>query len=123
MSRLQRIARNLRTALVSSTMRQSAPASFMQTRLFGEGGGHFLPRDEIEPRVMDCIKNFRDVDGTKVTAEANFSKDLGLDSLDTVELVLSFEDEFNIEIPETEAESITCANDAIKYISQTPFAK
>mmetsp|Transcript_3625 Transcript_3625/g.4935 ORF Transcript_3625/g.4935 Transcript_3625/m.4935 type:complete len:123 (-) Transcript_3625:284-652(-) len=102
----------------------SRASSFTPQRFFGEAaGGHFLPREEIEPRVLECIKNFRDVDAGKVTPEATFSKDLGLDSLDTVELVLSFEDEFNIEIPETDAGEIGSANDAIKYISQTPFAK
>eukprot|EP00467_Chlorarachnion_reptans_P003642 CAMPEP_0114516494 /NCGR_PEP_ID=MMETSP0109-20121206/17359_1 /TAXON_ID=29199 /ORGANISM="Chlorarachnion reptans, Strain CCCM449" /LENGTH=120 /DNA_ID=CAMNT_0001696889 /DNA_START=65 /DNA_END=427 /DNA_ORIENTATION=- len=118
---LVRFAQRLRLVAKATTFR---PVIFAQKRMFGEGGGsHFLPREDIEPRVLDCIKNFRDVDAGKVSTEANFSQDLGLDSLDTVELVLSFEDEFGIEIPEAEAETIQTANDAIKFIAATPFAK
>ena len=60
---------------------------------------------------------------TKVTSSAHFLNDLGLDSLDTVEVVMSFEDEFAIEIPDADAEKITSCDEAIKYIVQHPHAK
>merc|ERR550514_779004 len=69
-------------------------------------------------RVLEVIKHFREVDPSKVDMESDFVRDLGLDSLDTVELVLALEDEFNIEIPEQDAEKITKASEAISYISQ-----
>eukprot|EP00470_Lotharella_oceanica_P005808 CAMPEP_0170174990 /NCGR_PEP_ID=MMETSP0040_2-20121228/8154_1 /TAXON_ID=641309 /ORGANISM="Lotharella oceanica, Strain CCMP622" /LENGTH=119 /DNA_ID=CAMNT_0010416833 /DNA_START=46 /DNA_END=405 /DNA_ORIENTATION=+ len=115
---VHRLVRSVRRVRVLDSSKFGA---CVQVRSFG--AGHFLPKDEIEPRVLDCIKNFRDVEATKVSVDSDFSKDLGLDSLDTVELVLAFEDEFNIEIPEAQAESITNAKQAIEYISQTPFAK
>ncbi len=102
--------------------RVAAPV-MASVRAFGGGGGSFLPREEIEPRVLEVIKHFREVDPSKVDMESDFVRDLGLDSLDTVELVLALEDEFNIEIPEQDAEKITKASEAISYISQTPFAK
>lgn len=59
----------------------------------------------------------------QVTPEADFSKDLGLDSLDTVEVVMAFEEEFCVEIPDAEADRILSTSDAIKYISGHPQAK
>jgi len=56
------------------------------------------------------------VDENEVTPEASFTNDLGADSLDTVELIMEFEKEFNLSIPDEEAEKISTVNDAIKYI-------
>jgi len=61
--------------------------------------------------------------GAQVTAGAHFQKDLGLDSLDTVEVVMAFEEEFAVEIPDSEADKIMSASDAINYISAHPHAK
>ena len=81
------------------------------------------PRPQVSDRVMGCLKSFPKVDPTKVTSSAHFLNDLGLDSLDTVEVVMSFEDEFAIEIPDADAEKITSCDEAIKYIVQHPHAK
>ena len=59
------------------------------------------------------------VDADKVTASASFIEDLGADSLDTVELVMAFEEEFGIEIPDDAAESILSVGDAISFIDST----
>ena len=58
-----------------------------------------------------------------MTPTAHFQKDLGLDSLDTVEVVMAFEEEFAIEIPDSEADKIMSAADAISYIAAHPHAK
>lgn len=59
----------------------------------------------------------------QVTASASFQKDLGLDSLDTVELVMALEEEFAIEIPDSEADKILSCGDAISYIASNPMAR
>jgi acyl carrier protein len=70
----------------------------------------------IEQRVKDIIVEQLGVEEDKVSAEASFIDDLGADSLDTVELVMAFEEEFNIEIPDEDAEGISTVQDAIDYI-------
>ena len=71
---------------------------------------------DIEQKVKDIIINELGVDAEKVTPEASFVEDLGADSLDTVELVMAFEEEFGIEIPDEDAEKITRVKEAIDYI-------
>jgi NADH dehydrogenase (ubiquinone) 1 alpha/beta subcomplex 1 len=83
----------------------------------------FLDEADVTDRVLGCVKSFEKVDPTKVTAKAHFLNDLGLDSLDTVEVVMAFEDEFVIEIQDADAEKIQTCEDAIKYIMLHPAAK
>ncbi|NLH57360.1 MAG: acyl carrier protein [Rikenellaceae bacterium] len=71
---------------------------------------------DIATRVKDIIVDKLGVDENEVTPEASFTNDLGADSLDTVELIMEFEKEFNLSIPDEEAEKISTVNDAIKYI-------
>lgn len=71
---------------------------------------------DIESRVKAIIVDKLNVDENEITPSAEFSKDLGADSLDTVELIMEFEKEFNIQIPDEEAEKITTVGDAISYI-------
>jgi acyl carrier protein len=73
---------------------------------------------DIEAKVKDIIINELGVEAEKVTPEASFVEDLGADSLDTVELVMAFEEEFGMEIPDEEAEKLQTVGDAIKYISE-----
>jgi acyl carrier protein len=70
----------------------------------------------IEEKVKKIIVEQLGVDEKEVTEDASFVDDLGADSLDTVELVMAFEEEFNIEIPDEDAEKITTVHDAIEYI-------
>jgi acyl carrier protein len=72
---------------------------------------------DIEQKVKDIIINELGVEAEKVTPEASFVEDLGADSLDTVELVMAFEEEFGMEIPDEEAEKLQTVGDAINYIS------
>ncbi len=71
---------------------------------------------ETETRVKDIISKQLGIDAGKVTSEASFMDDLGADSLDTVELVMAFEETFNIEIPDEDAEKIIKVQDAVNYI-------
>lgn len=70
----------------------------------------------IEERVKTIVKNQLDVSEDQVTNEASFVSDLGADSLDTVELVMALEEEFELEIPDEDAEKITTIQHAIDYI-------
>ena len=74
-------------------------------------------------RIISVVKNFDKVDAAKVSAESKFSDDLGLDSLDSVEVVVAIEDEFAVEIPDTEADKIASIADATEYIAGHPMAK
>lgn len=67
-------------------------------------------------KVKDIIVDRLGVDAEKVTPEASFKDDLGADSLDIAELVMELEDEFDMEIPDEDAEKITTVGDAVKYI-------
>lgn len=69
-----------------------------------------------EERVKEIIVENLGVDGAKVTADASFVEDLGADSLDTVELVMAFEEEFDIEIPDEDAEKLTTVGEAVAYL-------
>ena len=71
---------------------------------------------DITSKVKDIIVEKLNVDANEVTPEASFTKDLGADSLDTVELIMVFEKAFNITIPDEAAEKIATVGDAIKYI-------
>ncbi|OFY91747.1 MAG: acyl carrier protein [Bacteroidetes bacterium RIFCSPLOWO2_12_FULL_31_6] len=71
---------------------------------------------DIAASVKSIIVDKLGVDENEVTMEANFTNDLGADSLDTVELIMEFEKEFNIAIPDDQAEKIATVGDAVKYI-------
>ncbi len=71
---------------------------------------------EIASRVKTIIVDKLGVDESEVTPTANFTSDLGADSLDTVELIMEFEKEFGITIPDDKAETIATVGDAISYI-------
>ena len=73
---------------------------------------------DIDAKVRDIIINELGVEAEKVTPEASFVEDLGADSLDTVELVMAFEEEFGIEIPDEDAEKLQTVGDAITYIEK-----
>lgn len=73
---------------------------------------------ELEVRVKDIIAEELGVEKEKLTAEASFMEDLGADSLDTVELVMAFEKEFDLDIPDEEAEKLRTVGDALTYLHQ-----
>ena len=74
--------------------------------------------ESIEARVREIIINELGVELEKVTDDAAFVEDLGADSLDTVELVMAFEEEFGLDIPDEEAEKMRTVGDAVRYLNK-----
>ncbi len=72
----------------------------------------------VSSKVVEIIKNKLAVDAAEIVPAASFTNDLGADSLDTVELIMEFEKEFSIQIPDEDAEKITTVGDAISYIEE-----
>lgn len=77
-----------------------------------------MSESEIESKVVDIVAEQMGVDKGEITRETSFTNDLNADSLDTVELVMEFEDEFETSIPDEEAEKIQTVGQAIEYISK-----
>mmetsp|Transcript_4032 Transcript_4032/g.6838 ORF Transcript_4032/g.6838 Transcript_4032/m.6838 type:complete len:137 (+) Transcript_4032:48-458(+) len=104
------------------------PVQF-SVRSFGAAGGMetegepFLDVSVVTERVVEVVKSFEKVDPSKVSAAARFKEDLDLDSLDAVEIALQLEEEFSIQIPDSEADNILSIPDAVKYISGHPMAR
>jgi acyl carrier protein len=73
---------------------------------------------DVEVKVKEIIVQQLGVDADKVTAEASFVDDLGADSLDVVELVMAFEEEFGVEIPDEAAEKIGTVKNAVEFLKQ-----
>src|SRR6185312_825349 len=78
-------------------------------------GGVAQPMSEISDKLKKIVVEHLGVEESKVTPEASFIDDLGADSLDTVELVMAFEEAFGVQIPEDAAEKISTVKDAIEY--------
>ena len=74
--------------------------------------------DNVEDKVKDIIVEELGVERDKLTPEASFMEDLGADSLDTVELVMAFEKEFDIDIPDEDAEKLRTVGDAMNYLHE-----
>jgi acyl carrier protein len=75
-----------------------------------------MAEKSIEEKVKDIIVEQLGVNPEQDTPQAKFIEDLGADSLDTVELVMAFEEEFNVEVPDEEAEKLQTVGDVVKYI-------
>ncbi|KAL1931648.1 hypothetical protein VTP01DRAFT_9791 [Rhizomucor pusillus] len=105
-------------AIRAPVARIVAPAALV--RFYSAGAG--LSQADIESRVLDILRGFDKVDQSKVSLDAHFVNDLGLDSLDTVEVVMAVEEEFSVEIPDKDADDIKTAKQAVEYISKRPDA-
>ena len=77
-----------------------------------------MAEDEMEKKVVEIVSEQLGVPADQINNETSFVNDLGADSLDTVELVMEFEDEFDINIPDEDAEKIQTVGEAVKYIKE-----
>ncbi|TDH66606.1 uncharacterized protein CCR75_005192 [Bremia lactucae] len=94
---------------------------FMPVRLLS--AQTFIDRNEVSERVLSVVKNFEKVDGDAVKENAKFQEDLGLDSLDVVEVIMAMEEEFTIEISDNESDKLLTPAQVIDYIAAHPMAK
>ncbi|XP_042425398.1 acyl carrier protein 1, mitochondrial-like [Zingiber officinale] len=117
------VLRHLRVPI--QTLDRSRTLSCLNTsiRPMSSHGDDHLTREEVVERVVDVLKSYPKVDPGKVTPGAHFQNDLGLDSLDTVEIVMALEEEFKLEIPDLEADKIVSCPLAIEYIAAHPMAQ
>ncbi len=97
-------------------MRPTIQPLTSQLRYYG-GAKPALQVQQIEDRVMELLRNFDKVQQEKLGLDAHFVKDLGLDSLDQVEITMELEDEFNVEIPDNVAETIFTPRQAVEAVS------
>ncbi|KAJ1848414.1 mitochondrial acyl carrier protein [Coemansia sp. RSA 2703] len=114
-----RLAASMRTAAAPrfSVPRVAHKLPVLSTPMRWYSAGGALSRDTIQERIFQVLQDFDKVNQEKLTPVATFTKDLGLDSLDTVEVVMAIEEEFSVEIPDDEADKITTVKEAIDYIS------
>ncbi|KAF7053764.1 hypothetical protein CFC21_061607 [Triticum aestivum] len=125
------VLRHLRLAASPASSVALRPAAALQGALSGrrwmsseDAKGSFLDKDEVTERTIKVVKNFQKIDDpSKVKADAHFKDDLGLDSLDAVEVVMSLEEEFGFEIPDNEADKIDSIKAAVDFIASHPKAK
>ncbi|KAH8895922.1 acyl carrier protein [Thozetella sp. PMI_491] len=96
-------------------------AAWTAVRSYSAGGG--LAKEEVYDRIKQLLATFDKVnDPNNITEKAHFANDLGLDSLDTVEVVMAIEEEFSIEIPDKDADTIHSIDKAVEYIVSQPDA-
>ncbi|RKU41212.1 Acyl carrier protein, mitochondrial [Coniochaeta pulveracea] len=99
----------------------AAPRVALWSRGYAAAAG--LQRQEVEDRIKALLQGFDKVqDPSKITSTSHFANDLGLDSLDTVEVVMAIEEEFSIEIPDKDADTIHSIDKAVEYICNQPDA-
>uniref|UniRef100_A0A1I8GZJ1 Acyl carrier protein n=1 Tax=Macrostomum lignano TaxID=282301 RepID=A0A1I8GZJ1_9PLAT len=101
-----------------SGISQHAIQRCSQWRCYASASSAGLSQDKITERVMTVIKLFEKISAEKLTIESHFMKELGLDSLDHVELLMAIEDEFGFEIPDQDAEKLNKPSDIIKYLCE-----
>lgn len=96
---------------------------FQMSKRFGGGWGYtnYTPAVEIEERIMTLLRDLPAVDQTKLTNQSHFKHDLGLDSLQQVELIMMLEHKFSVEINDDDAVKITSVPEAVHYFSHTPY--
>ncbi|KAJ5218969.1 uncharacterized protein N7498_001068 [Penicillium cinerascens] len=112
----------IRSSPIAARVPQFTPCFVSQTvRAYSAPAG--LNKEEVEGRIVNLLKNFDKVsDASKINGASHFSNDLGLDSLDTVEVVMAIEEEFSLEIPDKEADQIHSVEKAVEYILAQPDA-
>jgi NADH dehydrogenase (ubiquinone) 1 alpha/beta subcomplex 1 len=103
--------------------------AYLAVRWYGTGQEQhaapksYLDRAETSERVINVLKKHEKVDPAKVSEDSHFVKDLGLDSLDSAEIICEIEQEFVMEIPNEEAFKLQSVRDVINYVCASPLAK
>ncbi|KAG6784582.1 hypothetical protein Peur_047836 [Populus x canadensis] len=115
------VLHHIRVPVQTLRLKTNPCAPSGSVRLMSSHDDH-LTKEEVVDRVVSVVKSFPKVDPSRVTPEVHFQKDLGLDSLDNVEIVMALEEEFKLEIPDKEADKIDSCNLAIEYIHNHPLA-
>lgn len=116
-------ARRLAIGAAAPRVSFAAPkiAAWQSVRCYSAAGG--LERKDVYDRIKQLLAGFDKVnDPLNITENAHFANDLGLDSLDTVEVVMAIEEEFSIEIPDKDADTIHSVDKAVEYILSQPDA-
>ncbi|KAF8001559.1 hypothetical protein HF325_004060 [Metschnikowia pulcherrima] len=111
---------SLRALMPSAVARVPTIARPQAIRFYA--GFPALTRDLARERIFELLEGFSKVEGKEITETASFSQDLGLDSLDVVEVVMEVEHEFNIQIPDHEADTLKSVGQTIDYILEQPDA-
>ena len=115
------LARSLRVPVSRSAVTAKPLAAFNQIKFYS--GFPALTRDLAKERIIELLEGYDKVKNPeKISEGLSFSQDLGLDSLDVVEVVMEVEHEFNIEIPDAEADSLKTVGQTIDYIVSQPDA-
>ncbi|KKY34070.1 putative acyl carrier protein [Diaporthe ampelina] len=108
-------------AVASPVLPVSRVAGWTAVRCYAAGSG--LSKEDVEGRITSLLAGFDKVnDPSNIKPTAHFANDLGLDSLDTVEVVMAIEEEFSIEIPDKDADAIHSVDKAVEYILSQPDA-
>ncbi|KAL3230497.1 Acyl carrier protein, mitochondrial [Nakaseomyces bracarensis] len=105
--------------MVSRNMRSSMLVPSSAFRFYSSSS---LTKDQIQKRVIDVIKAFDKTKASSITEQTTFHKDLGLDSLDTVELLVAIEEEFDVEFPDKVADELKSVQETVDYILTNPDA-
>ncbi|KAJ0668805.1 putative Acyl carrier protein (ACP) [Helianthus annuus] len=115
---------HVRVPVVANGSKLLAPLCTHRTTSVRSMSSHddHLEKTQVIDRILDIVKSFPKVDPSKVTPEVHFQKDLGLDSLDNVEIIMAIEEEFKLEIPDKEADKIDSCALAIEYVYNHPMA-
>eukprot|EP00461_Guttulinopsis_vulgaris_P001015 UN01015 len=115
---------NIFTPKTQTSTAVTFKSPFLQTKRFmgaGWGYSHYLPADEVETRILHCLSSLPHVNQEKLTPKAHFTHDLGLDSLNQVELIFLLEQEFEVQIDDKHAILIESVPEAVHYFSHTPY--
>jgi NADH dehydrogenase (ubiquinone) 1 alpha/beta subcomplex 1, acyl-carrier protein len=107
--------------LLRAVQRLGAPRHF---RSFG--GSAFLSKDDAQARIVDVLRRFpkiKDAENVSIDGKTHFGDNLGLDSLDQVELMMAIEEEFAIEIPDENLDKIYTVEDLVSFVTSNPMAQ